>query len=190
MLEEGYITYAEADMAKAMPLTMNLKDESDVVSAPFFAEEVRRELQQKYGKDSLYEGGLAVRTSIDPRLQKIAEKSLRDGLIAYDQRHGWRGTVAKMDDLDDWATKLAEIDEPAEMLDQWRLGVVLESAASPAKVGLADNKTVTLPLSCVQWARKCLSECYALGPEITGVSQVLSVGDVVMIEETGKTWML
>ena len=190
MLEDGHVTYSQAELAKASALAMNIKDEADVVAAPFFAEEVRRELQSKYGKDSLYEGGLAVRTSIDPRLQKIAETSLRDGLIAYDQRHGWRGAVSKMDDLDDWATKLAEIDEPAEILDQWRLGVVLQSGSNSADVGLADNQTIALSLDGVKWARKCLNECYALGPEITAVSQVLSVGDVVMIEQTDKTWTL
>lgn len=190
MLEDGHITYSQAELAKASALAMNIKDESDVVAAPFFAEEVRRELQNKYGKDSLYEGGLAVRTSIDPRLQKIAETSLREGLIAYDQRHGWRGALSKMDNLDDWATKLAEINEPADMLEQWRLGVVLQSGSNSAEVGLADNQKISLALDGVKWARKCLNECYALGPEITAVSQVLSVGDIVMIEKTGKTWAL
>ena len=64
-------------------------------TAPYFAEEVRRELLARYGEKVLYEGGLSVRTSLDPRLQADADKALRDGLIAYDRGHGgWRGAVA------------------------------------------------------------------------------------------------
>lgn len=190
MVVEGYITASQADLSKAMPLAMTLKDESDVVSAPYYAEEVRRELESKYGKDSLYEGGLSVRTSIDPRLQSIAVKALRDGLQSYDKRHGWRGAITHIENLDDWTAKLAEIDEPVDMPDEWRLGVVLESGTSSAKIGLAENKTLTLPLAAVSWARKCLDDCYALGPEITAVNQVLKSGDVILVEETGKTWAL
>jgi penicillin-binding protein 1A len=194
MSEDGHINASQADLAKTMPLAMTIKDQSDVVSAPFFAEEVRRQLQAQYGKDSLYEGGLAVRTSVDPRLQEIAEKSLREGLMAYDKRHGWRGAFTKLESMDDWSKQLAEIEEPSDMPDNWLLGVVLESGSASAKLGLANKETPTLKLEDVAWARKCLNDCYALGPEIKAVSDVLSVGDVVMIEQkkTGKntTWML
>jgi penicillin-binding protein 1A len=190
MVVEGFITASQAELSKAMPLAMTLKDESDVVSAPYYAEEVRRELESKYGKSSLYEGGLAVRTSVDPRLQNIAQKALRKGLMDYDKRHGWRGPVGHIENLDDWTAKLAEIDEPTEMPEEWRLGVVLETGASSAKVGLAENKTLTLNLESVSWARKCVQDCYGLGPEITAVNQVVKTGDVIMVEETGKKWVL
>ncbi len=190
MLDEGFITASQADLSKNMALAMTLKDESDVVSAPFFAEEVRRELQAKYGKDSLYEGGLAVRTSLDPRLQDIALKALRNGLIEYDKRHGWRGPVSHLDNLDDWTAQLANIDEPGDMPDEWRLGVVLSVNETKAEVGLAENKTLDLALQSVSWARECVNECYGLGPEITAVSQVLKKGDVILVEQTGKTWTL
>jgi len=190
MLEDGYVTASEADLATKMPLAMTLKNESDVVTAQFFAEEVRRELEAKYGKSSLYEGGLAVRTSLDPRLQLIAERSLRDGLMEYDRRHGWRGPFTHINDLSDWTKSLGAVNEPANMPDAWRLGVVLESGSASAKVGLADDKTLTLDLAGVAWARQCLDECYALGPEITAVSQVLKKGDVIFLEQVDKKWVL
>ncbi len=183
MLEDGYITAAQADLAKAAPLAMTLKDESDVVNAPYFAEEVRRELKDQYGEDSLYRGGLAVRTSVDPRLQYIAVRTLRDGLIAYDRRHGWRGPVKHIDDVSNWHDALMDVEEPDEMLDEWQLAIVIKSGTNEATIGFSDDSTAKLPLSGVQWARKCLSECYALGPEIGAVSDVLKTGDVIMVEK-------
>jgi penicillin-binding protein 1A len=121
MIEDGYITASQGDLAKAMPLAMTLKNESDVVYAPFYAEEVRRELQDRYGKDSLYEGGLAVRTSLDPRLQAISESALRNGLMEYDRRHGWRGALANIDVRNDWVGGLSAITDPSDMPDSWRL---------------------------------------------------------------------
>ena len=159
MREDGYITASQADLAKKMPLAMTLKDESDVVSAPFYAEEVRRQLKNQYGDDSLYKGGLAVRTSLDPRLQTIAVTALRDGLEAYDHRHGWRGAFAHIDNLDNWKEELLKIEEPDDMLDEWRMAVVLESGTSSAKIGFSDDETDTLPLINVQWARECQQEC-------------------------------
>lgn len=194
MTEDGYITASQAELAKATPLAMTLKDESDVVNAPFYAEEVRRQLKAQYGSESLYKGGLAVRTSLDPRLQEIAVTSLRDGLEAYDRRHGWRGPFAHIDSLDNWEEELLKIEEPDNMLDDWRLAVVLESGTSSAKIGFADKETDTLPLINVQWARECQQECYALGPEITAVNQVLKSGDVIFVAEKtvgkSKAWDL
>ena len=190
MLEDGYITSSQADLAKAAPLAMKLKDESDVVNAPFYAEEVRRQLKAQYGEDSLYKGGLTVRTSVDPRLQYIAVNALRDGLMEYDRRHGWRGPVAHFESLDDWAAQLISITEPAEMPDKWTLAIVLETGTQNAKLGFADKETANIALQNVQWARKCVEECYGLGPEITGVNQVLKPGDVVLVEKVKTAWVL
>lgn len=189
MLDDGYITASQADLAKSMPLAMTLKDESDVVSAPFYAEEVRRQLKAQYGDDSLYKGGLAVRTSLDPKLQAIAERALRSGLVDYDRRHGWRGPITHLENLDNWEEALLKVEEPDDMLTKWRMAVVLESGTSSAKIGFADKSTDVLPLINVQWARKCLDECYALGPEITAVNQVLKSGDVIFVskKKVGKT---
>ncbi len=191
MVEDGFVTQSQAELAQAAPLAMTLKDQSDVVNAPFFAEEVRRQLNSQYGSDSLYAGGLAVRTSVDPRLQNIAVKALRDGLIAYDHRHGWRGPVAHFDDVGgDWAEKLISVDEPGEMPDNWALAIVLEAGGQNGKLGLADGKTAPIALKNVEWARECQQECYALGPEITAVSQVLKKGDVVLVKKVKDNYIL
>jgi len=95
MLEDGRIEQAEAEAARAEPLIVRKPGEAQAVQADYFAEETRRELARLYGDDGLYAGGLSVRTTLDPRLQDIAHRALRDGLIAYDRRHGWRGPLAR-----------------------------------------------------------------------------------------------
>ena len=88
MLEDGHITAEEADAAKAEPLELRKRAETEHVVADYFAEEVRREIVQRFGEDGLYKKGLAVRATIDPRLQEIADRVLRQHLVAYDKTPG------------------------------------------------------------------------------------------------------
>ena len=91
MADDGHVSDQEATAARAAPLETRQRDVTQITQAKYFAEEVRRELVRLYGQDRLYQGGLSVRTTLDPQLQSIARRSLRQGLIAYDRRHGWRG---------------------------------------------------------------------------------------------------
>ncbi|MBT4890606.1 MAG: penicillin-binding protein, partial [Rhodospirillales bacterium] len=93
MLEEGFITTRQASTAKAELLEVREREEIEYVAAEYFTEEVRRELMSLYGEKKLYEGGLSVRSTLDSRLQKIADEVLREGLERYDLRHGWRGPL-------------------------------------------------------------------------------------------------
>src|SRR5713226_1487767 len=125
MREDGYITVEQETASAALPIVMRRREETELVAAPYFAEEVRRELLARYGEKALYQAGLSVRTSLDPALQAIADRSLRTGLIAYDRRHGWRGPLARVDaPVQEWSQKLAAIAPPPGAGD-WRLAVVL-----------------------------------------------------------------
>ncbi len=186
MYRQGYITNDQAELARAMPLVTTKRDNSVIVNAPFFAEEVRREIIDHYGQDSLYGGGLVVRTTIDPKLQDIALKSLRSGLQQYDQRHGYRGAFKHFDTMGDWKTELEKITKPIEMPDTWRLAAVLDVNDAAASLGFADDDSTksggVLKLENLKWARTYIDEGYSQGPEITAASQVLKTGDVVMVE--------
>lgn len=186
MLEDGYITAEQAKRALTAPLKTVDPEISGVVRASYFAEEVRRELGEKYGQDSLYKGGLAVRTTIDPHLQEIAVKALRAGLMAYDQRHGYRGPVKTFADTLDREAKMATIERPVAMPEEWDLATILETDAAQAKIGLQSGAEGVLPLEGVKWARKYINQGYQQGPEITAVSDVVKRGDVVMVERTGE----
>ena len=107
MAEDGYITAEQARQAKAEPLVVNPRVLTpNSIAAGFFAEEVRRELLERYGEKKLYEGGLSVRTTLDPKIQLMARKALVDGLVRYDEAHGWHGTLKTIDLGQDWGVPL------------------------------------------------------------------------------------
>lgn len=182
MEDDGYITEEQAELAEAQPLEMIENADDNAVVAPYFAEEVRRELQERYGDDGLYGGGLAVRTSIDPHLQEIAARVLRQGLVDYDRRHGWRGPLAHWSDFDGWPTRLAELNVPGKP-DEWRKAFVLDVDNNKATVGFSDKSRGTIYLKYLSWAREPLKGAKR-GPAPTSVKAVLSPGDVILTDET------
>jgi len=183
MLDEGYITKAQAELAEISPLQTIERKDSKQVNAPFFAEEVRRELIEKYGRDSLYGGGLAVRSTIDPQMQETAEQTLRDGLEAYDRRHGYRGALVNIKNMAEWHDKMTKHGRPKTMPEDWKLAVVEEAGNEAARIAFEDKSEGLITLENLKWARKYLNKGYALGPTVTGASQVLKRGDLIMVEQ-------
>jgi penicillin-binding protein 1A len=96
MADERYITQAQADAAKAKPIVTRGQPNQPPGIAPFFVEEIRKHLERRYGAKALYEGGLAVTTTLDPQLQEFANRAIEHGLRDYDKRHGWRRAVRKV----------------------------------------------------------------------------------------------
>src|SRR6202162_3927268 len=92
MLEDGKITAAQAADARSAPMDLRLQHDSNSL-APYFVEEIRRYLENKYGSDQVHQGGLKVYTSLDVDLQKAANTAVLDGLAAYERRHGWKGNL-------------------------------------------------------------------------------------------------
>lgn len=177
---DGYITQAQAEEAQKTPLTVERSNTLNPIPAPYVAEEVRRELIEKFGDKSLYGGGLVVRTSLDPRLQEIAVRALRDGLVAYDKRHGWRGPVTHFKETSSWQKQLRDFPSPVGMPAEWRLAVVLQAGSGDASIGFADGKQAKIPLSYLTWAK----------PGLSAVRDLLRPGDVIMAAqavEDGKT---
>jgi penicillin-binding protein 1A len=89
MLEDGKITAAQADAARSAPLVLRLAHDPNSL-APYYVEEIRRYLENKYGVDQVHEGGLKVYTTLDVNMQKSANQAVLDGLAAYERRHGWK----------------------------------------------------------------------------------------------------
>jgi len=182
MHEDGYITAAEAKAAKEEPIAVRNRAETEMVGdADYFAENIRRDLAQRFGDDALYKGGLAVRTSLDPRLQKLVNKALRDGLIGYDRDHGWRGPVSKVAAGGDWLERLRGVQDPPGLMPEWQLAVVNGVQADKASVILRDGKGGTIPLAELRWARAWLPD-QLLGESVKVATQVLNMGDVVAVE--------
>jgi penicillin-binding protein 1A len=191
MVEDEYITAPDGEKAKKEPLTATPRPTgAHVYEAEYFAEEVRREIYERYGEKKLYEGGLSVRTTLDPKLQEIARKALMDGLVHYDEGDGWHGPITKIDISGDWGSKLAEVKSLAD-ISPWRMAVVLEIGDQSARIGLQpprepggnvsrERQVGILPLEGAKWALKADRKT---GPRI---SQVLQSGDVIYVEPVAQ----
>jgi penicillin-binding protein 1A len=201
LAEDGDVTAAEAAAAKKQPLVPRAAvQQAPLPGAAYFSEAVRQQLIDRFGLKEATEGGLIVRTSLDPRLQRAAESALRDGLMAYDRTHGgWRGPVARIaPDASlgtDWSEKLAAVAKPPGMLSSWRLGVVLSESPAEAKIGWlqpAPNAPPAGPappgtpemgvlhLAGLAWARPVVPGGF--GPTPSRMSNVVRPGDVVMVK--------
>ena len=186
MAQDGFITNAQAETAKRTALGVTQKATSThTFAAEYFAEEVRRELYERYGEKKLYDGGLSVRTTLDTKLQVLARQTLTEGLVRFDETQGWRGPVAKIDISGDWGVKLADVKALADVAP-WRLAVVLETSDQSARIGLQPGREPggyvskerdvgIVPLDGVKWARTG-------GKPVSKVGQVLNSGDVVYVE--------
>jgi penicillin-binding protein 1A len=181
MLEDGLITASEAKEARAHPVIMRPRDEVEVARADYFVEEVRREMMGRFGEKGVYGGGLSVRTTLDPTLQLIADRALRAGLVEYDRRHGWRGPLTRIDVGGPWQAPLMRVVVP-DTVAGWRRAVVLAVERDRAVVGLESGLEGEIPLAELKWARAQKDE-QKLGPQVQFASDVLAVGDVVLVEE-------
>lgn len=183
MLEEGYITEAEANEAIAKPLVTVDRGNAFIEDGDYFSEEVRREVQKMFGEDALYEGGLIVRTTIDPELQKYATQAFRKALKDYDARHGYRGALAELDlQSADWQESFAKIALPKGVDTGWELAVVTDSSASEAKIQTKDGKSGVIPLKLLSWARPTLKN-QGIGYAPKKANDVLKAGDVILVEK-------
>ena len=179
MLDLEFIARADAEQAVAEPLVLHRRAPTEMVTADYFTEEVRRQLVEERGDAFLYQGGLSIRTTLSPALQAVADRALRAGLIAYDRRHGWRGPEARLASTEDWPSQLVEFDHGGG-LETWQLAVVLEVAAEGAVIGLADGSRAELPLATMTWARAASGDGQ-LGSEVSAADQVVQPGDVVWV---------
>ena len=190
MLEDGRITQQEADEARASPLVAQIAPPLGARdwASEYFAEEVRKQVADMYGTEALYDGGLSVRTTLNPNMQEAAGLALRRWLVDYDQRHGWRGPITKMEAPASWADAFAEAIKPlsekrtiAEDLAPWKPALVLAVSKKEAKIGFADASEGVIRLETLGWAR-AYKDVNGIGPEVESVGQVLSVGDVIYVE--------
>jgi len=90
MADKGFVTQTEADAAKARPIVLAAQTSQSTSIAPYFLEEVRKELENRYGATALYEGGLTVQTALDLKLQDAANRALDEGIRRVDHIHGFR----------------------------------------------------------------------------------------------------
>jgi penicillin-binding protein 1A len=187
-LENGWITQADADTARKDPLTVTDRgNTAHILAGEYFAEEVRRDVFERYGEKKLYEGGLSVRTTLDPKLQAMARMTMAAGLVRFDEAQGWRGASSKLDISGDWGVKLADVKALSD-ISPWRLAVVLETSEQSARIGFQpgrelggavsrERQTGLITLEGVRWTKAASPQ--PRGRTQIAVSQLLAPGDVI-----------
>ena len=195
LLENGWIKQADADKARKEPLTVAGRDNgAHTFAGEYFAEEVRRDIFERYGEKELYEGGLSVRATLDPKLQVMARRTMVAGLVRYDEEQGYRGPISKLDISGDWGVKLSELRSLSD-ISPWRMAVVLETGEQSARIGFQpsrefggavskERETGLITLDGVRWARS--ASATGRGKMPTLVSQVLAPGDVIYADPLFK----
>jgi penicillin-binding protein 1A len=193
--ENGWIKASDADKARKEPLVVATRsNNAHTFAGEYFAEEVRRDIFERYGEKKLYEGGLSVRTTLDPKIQVEARKTMVAGLVRFDEEQGYRGAIQKLDISGDWGVKLADVKSLSD-ISPWQMAVVLETSDQSARVGFQpgrdlggavskERKTGLVSLDGVKWA-KATSGAYK-GKTPTAVSQVLQPGDVIYVDPLFK----
>lgn len=192
MVENGYVTREEGDIAQAKGLDVNYRRSGAYVfSAEYFTEEARKEVIDRYGEKALYEGGLSVRTTLDPHLQDLARTALQTALINFDKSWGWRAPKKNIDVSGDWGIPLADESELNDR-PEWKVAVVLTVSEEGITFGLRPSKDISgavdgarktgeITTENLKWAFK-MRDSQDNRVTAKSVAEVVKPGDVIYVE--------
>jgi penicillin-binding protein 1A len=198
MNETGAITDAQYQAALAEPVIGKRYGTETQVDAPYVGEMVRAEMVRRYGAEA-YTAGFKVTTTLDSRLQKAANRAMHDTLLAYDERHGYRGSLAHVDlpaaataenGAGSAAAELrALLDDYPNVVD-YETAIVLAVEPQSAHVFFADRGEQTIGFDAMSWAAPFVNDD-AVGTKPTSVTEVLKVGDIVRFRrDAAGRWRL
>lgn len=190
MLDEGFITGDEYRQAIRAPVTAKYHQTKTLIHAPYVAEMIRQALYNHFGQDA-YTNGYQVYTTIDSRLQNAANKTVRQGLIAYDQRHGYRGPVAKLEplaqsSLSEWMNTLYA----TSFIDGFFPAIIMAITDQSAVALLYNGSCIEIPWSGLSWAKPQLANG-AFGTRPQQTRDILQSGDVIVAQrKADQSWAL
>ncbi|AWQ20933.1 penicillin-binding protein 1A [Pantoea ananatis] len=191
MLDQHYITQQQYDEARNTPLVSIYHGPKIVFAAPYLSEMVRQEMVKRYGNNA-YTDGYKVYTTVTRRLQQSAQEAVRNNVMAYDMRHGYRGPTSVLWKVGEPAWGQAQIVKALKDLPLYgplHPAVVTHVQSDEATVMMKDGSNVSLTMAGVRWARAFKSDT-AQGPTPKSITQVLQPGQQVWVRQVGETWWL
>ena len=191
MLDQHYITQQQYDEARNTPLVSTYHGPKIVFAAPYLSEMVRQEMVKRYGNNA-YTDGYKVYTTVTRRLQQSAQEAVRNNVMAYDMRHGYRGPTSVLWKVGEPAWGQAQIVKALKDLPLYgplHPAVVTHVQSDEATVMMKDGSNVSLTMAGVRWARAFKSDT-AQGPTPKSITQVLQPGQQVWVRQVGETWWL
>ncbi|MDD1795931.1 PBP1A family penicillin-binding protein [Enterovibrio sp. ZSDZ42] len=191
MLDEGYVTRSEYEQARNEPLIARYHGAEIELNAPYVAELARAWAVEKYG-EGVYESGMKVYTTVDSRLQQSAQHATVSNLLAYDQRHGYRGAVATLwgDNAQPWSSEeiVAHLKKQPSY-GELKPAVVTKVEDKTANVELQSGDIVTLPWDGMKWARRYITD-NRQGSAPKQTADILSVGEQIWVQHIDDAWHL
>ncbi|STM05059.1 Penicillin-binding protein 1A [Escherichia coli] len=191
MLDEGYITQQQFDQTRTEAINANYHAPEIAFSAPYLSEMVRQEMYNRYG-ESAYEDGYRIYTTITRKVQQAAQQAVRNNVLDYDMRHGYRGPANVLWKVGESAWDNNKITDTLKALPTY--GPLLPAAVTSANpqeatAMLADGSTVALSMEGVRWARPYRSDTQQ-GPTPRKVTDVLQTGQQIWVRQVGDAWWL
>ncbi len=188
MLEEHIITEAQHQEAIQEPVRAYFHSTTLEANAPYVAEMIRQSLYDKFGPE-IYSKGYKVYATIQSKLQKSANESVEKHVLAYDQRHGYRGPTGRIDLADFSAPNVHRALSPYPQVNDLEPAIVTSVQSRSIQVVTSQNQTIAIEWPGLSWARPALKEGW-VGRSPQNAHDIVHVGDVVYVQKIAETWKL
>ena len=178
LLENNYINENDYKEFTNNKISLKKRKKTFTEDTSYYVEDIRKDVVEKLGFDKVYKQGLNISTPINLDLQKIAIKSLREGLISYDKRRGWRGPIINSKRLDNWNNNINLDKFRLEKSINWEIAIVIKIDKFFVDVETENKENGTIKYENISWAKK-------------EFDQILKVGDIIYVEKLkGNTFAL
>ncbi len=185
MIAENFIEEKDGKLAMEQPIILKTRIDQELIRASFFSDAVKKELTELYGSDNVFENGIVVSTTLDPKLQNIGINAFEKGIEDYDKKHGYRGALGKIDTIDKWQEHLQKFDPKKLYKETWLKAIVLSLSKDLASIGVENGEISSIEFSSLKWARK-YKTINSRGPVPKKITEVLEIGDVILVEKSSK----
>ncbi|MAQ28160.1 MAG: penicillin-binding protein [Pelagibacteraceae bacterium] len=161
LYENSYIDKESYNKLINKDIILNKRKKIYLEDANYYVEDVRKSLVNKFGFDKVYKQGFTIKTPLDLNLQALASESLRQGLINYDQRKGWRGPLRNISNIDNWEKDLKKYE--LEKNINWELAIVKKINKFSVDIETRKKKEGKITYENVSWTKKELNNLFKIG---------------------------
>ena len=198
MYKNGYLTKSEKNNLQSREIVITKSSGLDDTSAPYFAEEVRRKMLKNFGFDLLYQGGLSIRTTLNPMLQRYADEALVNGLENLDKRQGWRGVIDNINLKKVSNNEINKIISKFEVgLPQNRIISVVKKITNHKVLLHILNREIQIEFKSKPWLRRQIiykdknnNEQIRYGKKFKNFNDFLKEGDIILVKKQDKIFTI
>ena len=166
LYENDYIDKKELDDFKSKEIFLKKRERIYLDNAKYYVEEIRKKIVDEFGFEKVYKQGFNIKTPLNLNLQNIATKSLRDGLIEYDRRKGWRGPLASLKYQKNWMNDKKIKEFQLEKSIGWEIGIIIEISKFETKIQTEEGKIGYIDYKSISWTKKEFESLFNLGDVI------------------------